>query len=93
MILACASHLLVDLPLFGGPVVLIAGSVGLIARSERRRAGRRAADSPAARQPEDSPAARRAADSPAARQPEDSPAARRAADRTVLSPPIHTISQ
>jgi hypothetical protein len=39
-VLACASHLLVDLPLFGGPVVMIIGTVVLMARSERRRAGR-----------------------------------------------------
>ena len=34
-ILACASHMLVDLPLFGGPVVMVIGA----ARSERHRAG------------------------------------------------------
>lgn len=38
-ILACASHLLVDLPLFGGPVVMVIGAVVWIARSERHRAG------------------------------------------------------
>jgi hypothetical protein len=37
-LIACASHLLVDLPLFGGPVALIVGAVGLTARAERRRA-------------------------------------------------------
>ena len=36
--LACASHLLVDLPLFGGPVVFVIGAVVMIRRSERRRA-------------------------------------------------------
>jgi hypothetical protein len=41
-LLACASHLLVDLPLFGGPVVLLAGGVFLTARGERRRTGRSA---------------------------------------------------
>lgn len=35
--LACASHLLVDLPLFGGPVGFIAAAVLLIRRSERKR--------------------------------------------------------
>jgi cytochrome c-type biogenesis protein CcmH/NrfF len=43
---ACASHLLVDLPLFGGPIVMVVLAVVLMARSERRRAqsttGRRA---------------------------------------------------
>jgi hypothetical protein len=36
--LACSSHLLVDLPLFGGPVAVVVGSVLVIRRSERRRA-------------------------------------------------------
>jgi hypothetical protein len=36
-LIACASHLLVDLPLFGGPVLLIIGGVGLTARAEKRR--------------------------------------------------------
>jgi hypothetical protein len=35
--LACASHLLVDLPLFGGPVILLIGGVLLTTRAERRR--------------------------------------------------------
>ena len=35
--LACASHLLVDLPLFGGPVLFVVGAVLMIRRSERRR--------------------------------------------------------
>jgi hypothetical protein len=35
---ACASHLLVDLPLFGGPVLMLVGAVLFTARSERRRA-------------------------------------------------------
>lgn len=35
--LACASHLLVDLPLFGSPVLFVAGAVLLIRRSELRR--------------------------------------------------------
>jgi cytochrome c-type biogenesis protein CcmH/NrfF len=39
-VLACASHLLVDLPLFGGPVVMVIAAVGLMARSERRRSKR-----------------------------------------------------
>jgi hypothetical protein len=38
MITACASHLLIDLPLFGSPALLLAGALVLIARSERRRA-------------------------------------------------------
>jgi hypothetical protein len=38
-LLACASHLLVDLPLFGGPVLFVVAAVVLISRSERRRAG------------------------------------------------------
>jgi hypothetical protein len=38
MMLACASHLLVDLPLFGGPVVLPLIGVLLVVRAERRRA-------------------------------------------------------
>ncbi len=36
---ACASHLLVDLPLFGGPALMIIAAVALITRAERRRAG------------------------------------------------------
>lgn len=36
--LACASHLLIDLPLFGGPVVMVLGAMLLMARAERRRA-------------------------------------------------------
>ena len=39
-VLACASHLLVDLPLFGGPVVMVIAAVVLMTRSERRK-GRR----------------------------------------------------
>jgi hypothetical protein len=35
---ACASHLLVDLPLFGGPVLFVVAAVVLISRNERRRA-------------------------------------------------------
>jgi hypothetical protein len=35
---ACASHLLVDLPLFAGPALMIIGAVALITRAERRRA-------------------------------------------------------
>src|SRR5438874_6487539 len=34
---ACASHLLVDLPLFGGPIVMVVLAVVVMARSERRR--------------------------------------------------------
>ena len=36
-VLACASHLLVDLPLFGGPVAFVIGAIVMIRRSERRR--------------------------------------------------------
>ncbi len=36
--LACSSHLLVDLPLFGGPVAFVIGAVLMIRRSERRAA-------------------------------------------------------
>ena len=43
---ACASHLLVDLPLFGGPVALVIATVVLMARSERRRAGRQSGMQP-----------------------------------------------
>jgi hypothetical protein len=39
-LVACASHLLVDLPLLGGPVLFVIGAVLLISRSERRRAAR-----------------------------------------------------
>jgi cytochrome c-type biogenesis protein CcmH/NrfF len=39
-ILACASHLLVDLPLFGGPVVMVIAAVVLMTRAERRRSKR-----------------------------------------------------
>jgi hypothetical protein len=35
---ACASHLLVDLPLFGGPVLFVVAAVVLTSRGERRRA-------------------------------------------------------
>ncbi len=42
-VLACAGHVLVDLPLFGGPVVMVIATVVLMARSERRRARRRSA--------------------------------------------------
>ena len=35
--LACASHLLVDLPLFGGPVLMLVAAVLFTIRSERRR--------------------------------------------------------
>ena len=37
IVLACASHLLVDLPLFGGPVAVLVGGVLLTARGDRRR--------------------------------------------------------
>lgn len=37
MTLACASHLLVDLPLFGGPVLLVAAAALVMARRERKR--------------------------------------------------------
>jgi hypothetical protein len=36
--LACAGHLLVDLPLFGAPVLTIGGVLFLMARGDRRRA-------------------------------------------------------
>lgn len=36
-ILACSSHLLVDLPLFGAPVFAVAGTVVWMARGERHR--------------------------------------------------------
>lgn len=39
-IFACSSHLLVDLPLFGGPVLLPIGGVFAMTRSERKRAAR-----------------------------------------------------
>lgn len=38
VVVACTSHLLVDLPLFGGPVALIIGAIGLTTRAERKRA-------------------------------------------------------
>jgi hypothetical protein len=38
VVVACTSHLLVDLPLFGGPVALVIGAIAIVARSERRRA-------------------------------------------------------
>ena len=34
-VLACASHLLVDLPLFGGPVLMVVAAVVVMARRER----------------------------------------------------------
>jgi len=36
-ILACAGHLLLDVPIFVGPVALLTGWVLYIARRERRR--------------------------------------------------------
>lgn len=36
--LACSSHVLIDLPLFGSPVLFVAGALWMIRRSERRRA-------------------------------------------------------
>jgi hypothetical protein len=39
VVIACTSHLLVDLPLFGGPVALVIGAIAVVARSERKRAG------------------------------------------------------
>jgi hypothetical protein len=36
-LLACASHVLVDLPLFGGPVLLVGGAAFVMARFERQR--------------------------------------------------------
>ena len=43
----CASHLLVDLPLFGGPVVLPVIGVLMVVRAERRRARLSASGPPA----------------------------------------------
>ncbi len=40
LLFACASHLLIDLPLFGGPVVMVLGAVFVMARAERRRGSR-----------------------------------------------------
>ncbi len=37
--LACAGHVLIDLPLFGAPVLLLGGGVWWTTRSERKRAG------------------------------------------------------
>ncbi len=45
-ILACASHLLVDLPLFGGPVVMVAAGLYYTARRERRGAEDPSGDQP-----------------------------------------------
>jgi hypothetical protein len=39
-IIACAGHVLIDLPLFGSPILLLAGAVAWMVRSERRRADR-----------------------------------------------------
>jgi hypothetical protein len=36
-LLACTSHFLIDMPLFGAPVLFIVGAVLMIRRSERRR--------------------------------------------------------
>jgi len=36
-VLACTSYFLVDMPLFGAPVLFIVGAILLIRRSERRR--------------------------------------------------------
>jgi hypothetical protein len=44
---ACASHVLVDLPLFGGPVLFVVAAVLLVSRNERRRAAREEVRSPA----------------------------------------------
>jgi hypothetical protein len=38
IVLACASHVLIDLPLFGGPVLALAGGVLWTTRQERKRA-------------------------------------------------------
>jgi hypothetical protein len=40
LVIACADHLLVDLPLFGCPVAVLAGAIFLIARVERKRPAR-----------------------------------------------------
>ncbi len=37
VLFACAGHLLIDLPLFGLPIVLLAGAVTWIVRADRRR--------------------------------------------------------
>jgi hypothetical protein len=38
MIVACAGHFLIDLPLFGGPAILGIVGLGWIVKVERRRA-------------------------------------------------------
>jgi hypothetical protein len=35
--LACASHFLIDMPLFGAPVLFVVGAILMIRRNERRR--------------------------------------------------------
>jgi len=40
MILACAGHFLIDLPLFGGPAILGIVGLGWIVKVERRRAAK-----------------------------------------------------
>lgn len=37
MVFACAGHVLVDLPVFGGPIVMLIGWVLYVARRERSR--------------------------------------------------------
>jgi hypothetical protein len=49
--LACASHVLIDLPLFGAPVFLLVGAVLFTTRAERRRAASSAAPAPSGRSP------------------------------------------
>jgi hypothetical protein len=46
--LACASHVLIDLPLFGAPVLILGGGVLWTARQERRRGRRATEDTPEA---------------------------------------------
>jgi cytochrome c-type biogenesis protein CcmH/NrfF len=47
---ACASHLLVDLPLFGAPALMVILAVALITRAERRRARGGSPSTPGPRQ-------------------------------------------
>jgi len=37
LVLACSGHVLVDLPIFFGPVLVIGGWIGLTVRKDRRR--------------------------------------------------------
>ena len=35
--LACAGHVLIDLPVFGGPIVMLVGWIMYVVKRERRR--------------------------------------------------------